>query len=30
MCECNFELMDAVKNRNIEWAFEVLKKNHAF
>ncbi len=30
MCECNFELMDAVKNRNIELAFEVLKKNHAF
>jgi len=30
MPDCNFELMDAVKNRNIESAFEVLKKNHAF
>lgn len=29
MCECNLELLDAVKNKNIESAFEILKKNPA-
>ncbi|RMU95970.1 hypothetical protein ALP19_200025 [Pseudomonas syringae pv. tomato] len=26
MYECNLELWDAVKNKNIESAFEILKK----
>lgn len=30
MYECNVELLDAVKNKNIESAFEVLKKNPTF
>ncbi|CAI8763442.1 hypothetical protein PST407_00517 [Pseudomonas syringae pv. tomato] len=29
MYECNLELWDAVKNKNIESAFEILKKNPA-
>lgn len=29
MRECDLELLDAVKNKNTESAFEILKKNAA-